>query len=112
MLDNHPEMDPAEREKYIHIAFEKSVRLGELINEFFDITRYNLQNIELEPVEINLSMMLEQLADELYGVSRRNGFAARWKWKRTWRSMEIRISLPGCLTISCEMRWPTVMKTR
>ena len=68
MLDNHPEMDPAEREKYIHIAFEKSVRLGELINEFFDITRYNLQNIELEPVEINLSMMLEQLADELYGV--------------------------------------------
>ena len=77
MLDNHPEMDPAEREKYIHIAFEKSVRLGELINEFFDITRYNLQNIELEPVEINLSMMLEQLADELYGVlqERRSGQA-------------------------------------
>ena len=40
----------------------------ELINEFFDITRYNLQNIELEPVEIDLTMMLEQLADELYGV--------------------------------------------
>ena len=39
-----------------------------MINEFFDITRYNLQNIELEPVEINLSLMLEQLADELYGV--------------------------------------------
>ena len=42
--------------------------MGELINEFFDITRYNLQNIELESVEINLSLMLEQLADELYGV--------------------------------------------
>ena len=52
----------------VHIAHEKSIRLGELINEFFDITRYNLQNIELEPVEINLSPMLEQLADELYGV--------------------------------------------
>ena len=47
---------------------EKSIRLGELINEFFDITRYNLQKIELEPVEIDLTMMLEQLADELYGV--------------------------------------------
>ena len=35
---------------------------------FFDITRYNLQNIELEPVKINLTMMLEQIADELYGV--------------------------------------------
>ena len=68
MIDNYPEMEAEEREKYIHIALEKSVRLGELINEFFDITRYNLQNIELEPVEINLTMMLEQLADELYGV--------------------------------------------
>lgn len=68
MLDSRPDMPEEEREKYTHIALEKSLRLGELIQEFFDITRYNLQNIELEPVEINLSMMLEQLADELYGV--------------------------------------------
>ena len=68
MLDSHPDMSQEEREKYTRIAFEKSLRLGELINEFFDITRYNLQNIELESVEINLSLMLEQLADELYGV--------------------------------------------
>lgn len=68
MLDGNPDMPRKEREKYIHIAMEKSLRLGELIQEFFDITRYNLQNIELEPVEIDLSMMLEQLADELYGV--------------------------------------------
>ena len=51
---------------YTHLDVYK--RQGELINEFFDITRYNLQNIELEPVEIDLTMMLEQLADELYGV--------------------------------------------
>ena len=68
MLDSHPDMPQEQREKYIRIAMEKSIRLGALINEFFDITRYNLQNIELEPVEINLSLMLEQLADELYGV--------------------------------------------
>ena len=61
-------MPEEERMNYTHIALEKSIRLGELINEFFDITRYNLQNIELEPVEIDLTMMLEQLADELYGV--------------------------------------------
>ena len=66
--NSHPDMPQEQREKYIRIAMEKSIRLGELINEFFDITRYNLQNIELEPVEINLSLMLEQLADELYGV--------------------------------------------
>lgn len=68
MLDTNPGMDADEREKYTHIALEKSHRLGELINEFFDITRYNLEDIELEPVDINLSFMLEQLADELYGV--------------------------------------------
>ena len=68
MLEDHPDMPEEERKAYTHIALEKSIRLGELINEFFDITRYNLQNIELEPVEIDLTMMLEQLADELYGV--------------------------------------------
>ena len=68
MLESHPEMSEEERARYTHISLEKAIRLGELINEFFDITRYNLQDIELEPVEINLSMMLEQLADELYGV--------------------------------------------
>ena len=47
---------------------EKSIRLGELINEFFEITKFNLQNIVLEPVELNLTMMLEQVADEFYGV--------------------------------------------
>lgn len=68
MLDAHPGMPQAEREKYIHISLEKAIRLGELINEFFDITKFNLQDIELEPVELNLTMMLEQIADELYGV--------------------------------------------
>lgn len=68
MLDSHPDMPVEERAKYTHISLEKAIRLGELINEFFDITKFNLQQIELEPVEINLSMMLEQIADELYGV--------------------------------------------
>ncbi len=68
MLDSYPDMDPEDREKYIHIALDKSVRLGELIDEFFDITRYNTQDIELDEVEVDLSMMLEQMADELYAV--------------------------------------------
>lgn len=68
MLDSRPGMPEEERIKYTQVSLEKSVRLGELINEFFDITRYNLQDIELENADINLSLMLEQLADELYGV--------------------------------------------
>ena len=68
MMDSHPEMSVEERAKYTHISLEKAMRLGELLNEFFEITRFNLQDIALEPVEINLTMMLEQIADELYGV--------------------------------------------
>lgn len=70
MLDTHPEMPVEERARYTHISLEKAIRLGELISEFFEITKFNLQNIELEKMELDLSMMLEQLADELYGVLR------------------------------------------
>ena len=68
MLDAHPDMSKEERSKYTKISLEKSLRLGELISEFFEITKFNLQDIVLEPVELNLTMMLEQLADEMYAV--------------------------------------------
>ena len=68
MLDEEPNMPEEERAKYIHVSLEKSTRLGELINEFFEITRFNLQDIVLEKGEVNLSFMLEQLADESYAV--------------------------------------------
>ena len=43
MLDSYKDMPEEERERYIHVSLEKSVRLGELINEFFDITKFNLR---------------------------------------------------------------------
>ena len=79
MLDSHPDMPIEERAKYTHISLEKAIRLGELISEFFDITKFNLQNIELEPVELNLTMMLEQIADELYGVLRDKNLSCELK---------------------------------
>lgn len=68
MLDEHPDMAREERAKYTHITLEKAIRLEELINEFFEITRFNLQDIVLEKEEFNLSILLEQLADESYGM--------------------------------------------
>ncbi|MCD7884819.1 MAG: HAMP domain-containing histidine kinase [Lachnospiraceae bacterium] len=68
MLDEHPEMSQEERVKYTHITLEKAIRLEELMNEFFEITRFNAQDITLEKREINLSIMLEQLEDENYGL--------------------------------------------
>ena len=68
MLDQRKSMPDEDREKYIHVTCEKASRLRELINEFFEITRFNLQDIVLEKEQLNLSFLLEQLADESYGV--------------------------------------------
>ncbi len=61
-----PDMPIEQRAKYIDITLEKANRLERLINEFFEITRYNLQNIELDKMDFNLSYMLLQMADEFY----------------------------------------------
>ena len=66
LLNEAPDMPLEQRAKYSSITLNKALRLEELINEFFEITRFNLQHIELETGEINLSLMLEQLADEFY----------------------------------------------
>ncbi len=73
MLEEHPDMTVEERARYTHISLEKAIRLGELINEFFEITKFNLHGITLEPVELDLGMMLEQIADELYAVLQGKG---------------------------------------
>lgn len=52
------------REKYLSISLEKAERLEDLINEFFEITRFNLTNITLEYSRVNLTRLLEQLVYE------------------------------------------------
>ena len=56
------------RAEYTGICLDKAFRLETLINEFFDITRYNLQDIELSREEVDLSYLLTQLADEFYPI--------------------------------------------
>lgn len=52
------------KKKYLNITLDKSEKLEELINEFFDITRFNLHSMVLEKEVLNLSLMLRQLAEE------------------------------------------------
>lgn len=77
LLDEAPDMPLAQRAKYTGISLEKAKRLGELINEFFEITRYNLQNITLERQQISLNMLLEQLVDEFYPVFKEKNIVCR-----------------------------------
>ena len=68
LLEEAPEMPAEQRAKYVHITLEKAYRLETLVNEFFEITRYNLQQIILEKESIDLSYMLIQLTDEFYPI--------------------------------------------
>lgn len=64
LLNDTPDMSTEQRAKCIHISIEKAKRLEKMINEFFDITCYNLQQIELKKETIDLYYMLIQLSDE------------------------------------------------
>lgn len=73
LLEEASDMPDGQRQKYIHITLEKALRLEKLINEFFEITRYNLQQIVLEKETIDLSFMLMQLTDEFYPLLTSHG---------------------------------------
>lgn len=68
LLNEAPDMPLEQRIKYTGITLEKAYRLEQLINEFFEITRFNLQTINLIKEDVNLTMMLEQMADEFYPI--------------------------------------------
>ncbi len=73
LLDEAPDMPQKQKARYTGIALDKARRLETLINEFFDITRYNLQQVELEEETIDLSYMLVQMADEFYPLLSAHG---------------------------------------
>lgn len=77
LLQEVPEMPAEQRARYIGITLDKAQRLEQLINEFFDITRYNLQQIHLEQESINLTYMLMQLTDEFYPILNVHGNTIR-----------------------------------
>lgn len=68
LLKDEPEISRELRCRYAGIALEKAERLEDLINEFFDITRFNLTTMTLEIQQIHFSRMLEQITNEFIPV--------------------------------------------
>lgn len=68
LLRDEPQISQELRCRYTEIALDKAERLEELINEFFDITRFNLTALTLETERLHLSRMLEQLASEFHPI--------------------------------------------
>lgn len=68
LLNEKPNLTPEQRGKYTGIALDKALRLEELLGEFFDISRMDLQSDPTEREPIQLSILLEQLADEFFPI--------------------------------------------
>ena len=77
LLDEAVDMPEKQRAQYIKIALDKANRLEDLTNEFFEITRYNLQQISLEMESIDLHYMMVQLTDEFYPILNAHGNTVR-----------------------------------
>jgi two-component system sensor histidine kinase VanS len=60
------DLSKKQRSKYTDIALDKSYRLEGLINELFDITRFNSDILLTDISEININFLLEQIIDEFY----------------------------------------------
>lgn len=76
LLEEAPDIPEKQRAKYVSITLDKAHRLEKLINEFFEITRYNLQQITLEKEMVDLYYMLVQMTDEFYPILSAHGNAA------------------------------------
>lgn len=68
LLRDERQISPELQEKYLAVSLKKAERLEELINEFFEITRFNLAHLELEQSVVSLDIMLEQTAYEFQPV--------------------------------------------
>ena len=89
LLQDEPELSPAMRARYTGVALEKAERLEDLINEFFDITRFSLTHLELEKGDTDLKRILEQMCSEFGPVLAQRG-------------MTCRLDLPGELRAICD----------
>lgn len=78
-----------EREKYLDVALRKSRALSDLIDEFFEMTKFNLSDLKLEVAECNLSLLLEQIIFEFKPLFDEKG-------------MECKLHVPGKVYLSCD----------
>lgn len=65
LLEDTPDMSAEQREKYLRITLDKAYRLEQMVNEFFDITRFNNRQITIYKEPFDLYYLLVQLTDEL-----------------------------------------------
>ena len=68
LLDEEKNLSTKQKNKFIKITLEKSNKLEELINELFEITKYNSETLTIKKETINLTLLINQVIDEFYPI--------------------------------------------
>lgn len=75
MLQESPDMPIEQRARYAGIALDCAQRLEGMLEEFFEITRYNLQSIPIERERFDAGMLCRQVADEFFPTAEARGIS-------------------------------------
>lgn len=68
LLIETPDLDQETKNKYLHIAYDKSQRLNHLLDDLFDFASLSSQQIRFQESRLNISELVSQIADEFYPV--------------------------------------------
>ena len=79
LLHEASDMPEGQKEKYIKVALDKADRLEKLINELFEITKYNAHTVVLRRENVDLHCLIAQVIDEIYPTLSANGNTAVFK---------------------------------
>ena len=69
LLEESPDLPVDVRARYTGITLAKAYRLEELLDEFFEITRYNLQTIPIERSRFDGALFVSQVIEEFYPLA-------------------------------------------
>lgn len=76
LLHEAPDMPEQQKEKYVKVALNKAERLEKLINELFEITKYNAHTVIIKKETVDLHCLIAQVIDEIYPTLSANGNTA------------------------------------
>ena len=91
ILKDEKDIPQQSHDHYVEIALDKAERLEDLINEFFEITRFNLTQQALELSRIDIVRLLEQLIYE---------FKPMFKDK----NLQCELDAPRLLEMKCDVQ--------
>lgn len=77
LLKDQEELSTEDTEKYVEIAQRKAMRLESLIEQFFEISRLNLHELDLKYSQFDVVVLLNQLTDEFYPLLEEEGKEVR-----------------------------------